>query len=209
MRKWILVAVVALFVFALLASLIDYNLIGKISILLGFFIVTFGIYTSMDKVKTKITHWLAICFGVFLWSICDALMVLNQDVLLRAHSSYAYLDVFFMLPMISILAGVSIFLYSKFAASQEKLAIIMDSISVFFLIVILIYGIFDEVDILSMINNRSNIVFLSIVAINFLILFITLSEIFTSRLLHIKISGFYLISASILFTFLNLFIFYS
>lgn len=70
-------------------------------------------------------------FWCFLWSICDALMVLNQDVLLRAHSSYAYLDVF-MLPMISILAGVSIFLYSKFAASQEKLAIIMDSISVFF-----------------------------------------------------------------------------
>ena len=209
MRKRILVAVVALFVFALLASLLDYNLIGKISILLGFFMITFGIYTSMDKVKTKITHWLAICFGVFLWSICDALMVLNQDVLLRAHSSYAYLDVFFMLPMISILAGVSIFLYSKFAASQEKLAIIMDSISVFFLIVILIYGIFDEVDILSMINNRSNIVFLSIVAINFLILFITLSEIFTSSLLHIKISGFYLISASILFTMLNLFIFYS
>ena len=136
MRKWILVAVVALFVFALLASLLDYNLIGKISILLSLFIVTFGIYTSMDKVKTKITHWLAICFGVFLWSICDALMVLNQDILLRAHSSYAYLDVFFMLPMISILTGVSIFLYSKFAASQEKLAIIMDSISVFFLIVI-------------------------------------------------------------------------
>ena len=198
----------SLFLLAQLASLLSYNLIGKIFILFGFFIVTFGIYTSMDKAKTKMTHWLAICFGVFLWSICDALRILNQDVLMRDHASYAYLDAFFMIPMISILAGVGIFLYSKFMASKERLAVIVDSISVLFLIGILVCGTLDKIDVFSKINDISNIVSLSILAINFLILFVTLSELFTSNLLRIRVSGFYLIVGSTLFTMLNLFIFY-
>ena len=181
----------------------------KAFILISFFVVTFGIYISMDRVKTKMIHWLAICFGVFLWSVCDALRVMNQDVLSRDHTSYAYLDVFFMIPMIAILAGVSIFLYSKFADSKEKLAIVTDSVSVFLLIGILVYGAIEKIDILLMIQDESNIVLVSILAINFLILFVTLSELFTSNLLRIRISGFYLISASILFTMLNLFIFYN
>lgn len=181
----------------------------KAFILISFFVVTFGIYISMDRVKTKMIHWLAICFGVFLWSVCDALRVMNQDVLSRDHTSYAYLDVFFMIPMIAILAGVSIFLYSKFADSKEKLAIVTDSVSVFLLIGILVYGAIEKIDILLMIQDESNIVLISILAINFLILFVTLSELFTSNLLRIRISGFYLIAASILFTMLNLFIFYN
>lgn len=181
----------------------------KAFILISFFVVTFGIYISMDRVKTKMIHWLAICFGVFLWSVCDALRVMNQDVLSRDHTSYAYLDVFFMIPMIAILAGVSIFLYSKFADSKEKLAIVTDSVSVFLLIGILVYGVIEKIDILLMIQDESNIVLISILAINFLILFVTLSELFTSNLLRIRISGFYLIAASILFTMLNLFIFYN
>ena len=167
------------------------------------------ILISLDRVKTKMIHWLAICFGVFLWSVCDALRVMNQDVLSRDHTSYAYLDVFFMIPMIAILAGVSIFLYSKFADSKEKLAIVTDSVSVFLLIGILVYGAIEKIDILLMIQDESNIVLISILAINFLILFVTLSELFTSNLLRIRISGFYLIAASILFTMLNLFIFYN
>jgi len=206
-RKWILLFVVALFILAQLSSLLNYNMAEKAFILTSFFVVTFGIYISMDRVKTKMIHWLAICFGVFLWSICDALRVMNQDVLSRNHASYAYLDVFFMIPMIAILAGVSIFLYSKFAASKEKLAIVTDSVSVFLLIGILVYGAIKKIDILLMIQDESNIVLISILAINFLILFVTLSELFTSNLLRIKISGFYLIAASILFTMLNLFIF--
>ena len=181
----------------------------KAFILISFFVVTFGIYISMDRVKTKMIHWLAICFGVFLWSVCDALRVMNQDVLSRDHTSYAYLDVFFMIPMIAILAGVSIFLYSKFADSKEKLAIVTDSVSVFLLIGILVYGAIEKIDILLMIQDESNIVLISILAINFLILFVTLSELFTSNLLRIRISGFYLIAASILFAMLNLFIFYN
>lgn len=181
----------------------------KAFILISFFVVTFGIYISMDRVKTKMIHWLAICFGVFLWSVCDALRVMNQDVLSRDHTSYAYLDVFFMIPMIAILVGVSIFLYSKFADSKEKLAIVTDSVSVFLLIGILVYGAIEKIDILLMMQDESNIVLISILAINFLILFVTLSELFTSNLLRIKISGFYLIAASILFTMLNLFIFYN
>ena len=181
----------------------------KAFILISFFVVTFGIYISMDRVKTKMIHWLAICFGVFLWSVCDALRVMNQDVLSRDHTSYAYLDVFFMIPMIAILAGVSIFLYSKFADSKEKLAIVTDSVSVFLLIGILVYGAIEKIDILLMIQDESNIVLISILVINFLILFVTLSELFTSNLLRIRISGFYLIAASILFTMLNLFIFYN
>lgn len=208
-RKWILLLVVALFILAQLSSLLNYNMAEKAFILISFFVVTFGIYISMDRVKTKMIHWLAICFGVFLWSVCDALRVMNQDVLSRDHTSYAYLDVFFMIPMIAILAGVSIFLYSKFADSKEKLAIVTDSVSVFLLIGILVYGAIEKIDILLMIQDESNIVLVSILAINFLILFVTLSELFTSNLLRIRISGFYLISASILFTMLNLFIFYN
>lgn len=208
-RKWILLLVVALFILAQLSSLLNYNMAEKAFILISFFVVTFGIYISMDRVKTKMIHWLAICFGVFLWSVCDALRVMNQDVLSRDHTSYAYLDVFFMIPMIAILAGVSIFLYSKFADSKEKLAIVTDSVSVFLLIGILVYGAIEKIDILLMIQDESNIVLISILAINFLILFVTLSELFTSNLLRIRISGFYLISASILFTMLNLFIFYN
>lgn len=201
--------VVALFILAQLSSLLNYNMAEKAFILISFFVVTFGIYISMDRVKTKMIHWLAICFGVFLWSVCDALRVMNQDVLSRDHTSYAYLDVFFMIPMIAILAGVSIFLYSKFADSKEKLAIVTDSVSVFLLIGILVYGAIEKIDILLMIQDESNIVLISILAINFLILFVTLSELFTSNLLRIRISGFYLIAASILFTMLNLFIFYN
>ena len=201
--------VVALFILAQLSSLLNYNMAEKAFILISFFVVTFGIYISMDRVKTKMIHWLAICFGVFLWSVCDALRVMNQDVLSRDHTSYAYLDVFFMIPMIAILAGVSIFLYSKFADSKEKLAIVTDSVSVFLLIGILVYGVIEKIDILLMIQDESNIVLISILAINFLILFVTLSELFTSNLLRIRISGFYLIAASILFTMLNLFIFYN
>ncbi|WP_258033299.1 putative bifunctional diguanylate cyclase/phosphodiesterase [Campylobacter concisus] len=208
-RKWILLLVVALFILAQLSSLLNYNMAEKAFILISFFVVTFGIYISMDRVKTKMIHWLAICFGVFLWSVCDALRVMNQDVLSRDHTSYAYLDVFFMIPMIAILAGVSIFLYSKFADSKEKLAIVTDSVSVFLLIGILVYGAIEKIDILLMIQDESNIVLISILAINFLILFVTLSELFTSNLLRIRISGFYLIAASILFTMLNLFIFYN
>lgn len=208
-RKWILLLVVALFILAQLSSLLNYNMAEKAFILISFFVVTFGIYISMDRVKTKMIHWLAICFGVFLWSVCDALRVMNQDVLSRDHTSYAYLDVFFMIPMIAILAGVSIFLYSKFADSKEKLAIVTDSVSVFLLIGILVYGVIEKIDILLMIQDESNIVLISILAINFLILFVTLSELFTSNLLRIRISGFYLIAASILFTMLNLFIFYN
>ena len=208
-RKWILLFVVALFILAQLSSLLNYNMAEKAFILTSFFVVTFGIYISMDRVKTKMIHWLAICFGVFLWSVCDALRVMNQDVLSRDHTSYAYLDVFFMIPMIAILAGVSIFLYSKFADSKEKLAIVTDSVSVFLLIGILVYGAIEKIDILLMIQDESNIVLISILAINFLILFVTLSELFTSNLLRIRISGFYLIAASILFTMLNLFIFYN
>ncbi|WP_223231501.1 putative bifunctional diguanylate cyclase/phosphodiesterase [Campylobacter concisus] len=208
-RKWILILVVALFILAQLSSLLNYNMAEKAFILISFFVVTFGIYISMDRVKTKMIHWLAICFGVFLWSVCDALRVMNQDVLSRDHTSYAYLDVFFMIPMIAILAGVSIFLYSKFADSKEKLAIVTDSVSVFLLIGILVYGAIEKIDILLMIQDESNIVLISILAINFLILFVTLSELFTSNLLRIRISGFYLIAASILFTMLNLFIFYN
>ena len=208
-RKWILLLVVALFILAQLSSLLNYNMAEKAFILISFFVVTFGIYISMDRVKTKMIHWLAICFGVFLWSVCDALRVMNQDVLSRDHASYAYLDVFFMIPMIAILAGVSIFLYSKFADSKEKLAIVTDSVSVFLLIGILVYGAIEKIDILLMIQDESNIVLISILAINFLILFVTLSELFTSNLLRIRISGFYLIAASILFTMLNLFIFYN
>ena len=208
-RKWILLLVVALFILAQLSSLLNYNMAEKAFILISFFVVTFGIYISMDRVKTKMIHWLAICFGVFLWSVCDALRVMNQDVLSRDHTSYAYLDVFFMIPMIAILAGVSIFLYSKFADSKEKLAIVTDSVSVFLLIGILVYGAIEKIDILLMIEDESNIVLISILAINFLILFVTLSELFTSNLLRIRISGFYLIAASILFTMLNLFIFYN
>ena len=208
-RKWILLLVVALFILAQLSSLLNYNMAEKAFILISFFVVTFGIYISMDRVKTKMIHWLAICFGVFLWSVCDALRVMNQDVLSRDHTSYAYLDVFFMIPMIAILAGVSIFLYSKFAASKEKLAIVTDSVSVFLLIGILVYSAIEKIDILLMIQDESNIVLISILAINFLILFVTLSELFTSNLLRIRISGFYLIAASILFTMLNLFIFYN
>ena len=208
-RKWILLLVVALFILAQLSSLLNYNMSEKAFILISFFVVTFGIYISMDRVKTKMIHWLAICFGVFLWSVCDALRVMNQDVLSRDHTSYAYLDVFFMIPMIAILAGVSIFLYSKFADSKEKLAIVTDSVSVFLLIGILVYGAIEKIDILLMIQDESNIVLISILAINFLILFVTLSELFTSNLLLIRISGFYLIAASILFTMLNLFIFYN
>ena len=192
-RKWILLLVVALFILAQLSSLLNYNMAEKAFILISFFVVTFGIYISMDRVKTKMIHWLAICFGVFLWSVCDALRVMNQDVLSRDHTSYAYLDVFFMIPMIAILAGVSIFLYSKFADSKEKLAIVTDSVSVFLLIGILVYGAIEKIDILLMIQDESNIVLISILAINFLILFVTLSELFTS----------------ILFTMLNLFIFYN
>ncbi|WP_258033468.1 putative bifunctional diguanylate cyclase/phosphodiesterase [Campylobacter concisus] len=201
--------VVALFILAQLSSLLNYNMAEKAFILISFFVVTFGIYISMDRAKTKMIHWLAICFGVFLWSVCDALRVMNQDVLSRDHTSYAYLDVFFMIPMIAILAGVSIFLYSKFADSKEKLAIVTDSVSVFLLIGILVYGAIEKIDILLMIQDESNIVLISILAINFLILFVTLSELFTSNLLRIRISGFYLIAASILFTMLNLFIFYN
>ena len=201
--------VVALFILAQLSSLLNYNMAEKAFILISFFVVTFGIYISMDRVKTKMIHWLAICFGVFLWSVCDALRVMNQDVLSRDHTSYAYLDVFFMIPMIAILAGVSIFLYAKFADSKEKLAIVTDSVSVFLLIGILVYGAIEKIDILLMIQDESNIVLISILAINFLILFVTLSELFTSNLLRIRISGFYLIAASILFTMLNLFIFYN
>jgi len=208
-RKWILLLVVALFILAQLSSLLNYNMAEKAFILISFFVVTFGIYISMDRVKTKMIHWLAICFGVFLWSVCDALRVMNQDVLSRDHTSYAYLDVFFMIPMIAILAGVSIFLYSKFADSKEKLAIVTDSVSVFLLIGILVYGAIEKIDILLMIQDESNIVLISILAINFLILFVTLSELFTSNLLRIRISGFYLIAASILFAMLNLFIFYN
>ena len=208
-RKWILILVVALFILAQLSSLLNYNMAEKAFILISFFVVTFGIYISMDRVKTKMIHWLAICFGVFLWSVCDALRVMNQDVLSRDHTSYAYLDVFFMIPMIAILVGVSIFLYSKFADSKEKLAIVTDSVSVFLLIGILVYGAIEKIDILLMMQDESNIVLISILAINFLILFVTLSELFTSNLLRIKISGFYLIAASILFTMLNLFIFYN
>jgi len=208
-RKWILLLVVALFILAQLSSLLNYNMAEKAFILISFFVVTFGIYISMDRVKTKMIHWLAICFGVFLWSVCDALRVMNQDVLSRDHTSDAYLDVFFMIPMIAILAGVSIFLYSKFADSKEKLAIVTDSVSVFLLIGILVYGAIEKIDILLMIQDESNIVLISILAINFLILFVTLSELFTSNLLRIRISGFYLIAASILFTMLNLFIFYN
>ncbi|WP_258030848.1 putative bifunctional diguanylate cyclase/phosphodiesterase [Campylobacter concisus] len=208
-RKWILILVVALFILAQLSSLLNYNMAEKAFILISFFVVTFGIYISMDRAKTKMIHWLAICFGVFLWSVCDALRVMNQDVLSRDHTSYAYLDVFFMIPMIAILAGVSIFLYSKFADSKEKLAIVTDSVSVFLLIGILVYGAIEKIDILLMIQDESNIVLISILAINFLILFVTLSELFTSNLLRIRISGFYLIAASILFTMLNLFIFYN
>ena len=208
-RKWILILVVALFILAQLSSLLNYNMAEKAFILISIFVVTFGIYISMDRVKTKMIHWLAICFGVFLWSVCDALRVMNQDVLSRDHTSYAYLDVFFMIPMIAILAGVSIFLYSKFADSKEKLAIVTDSVSVFLLIGILVYGAIEKIDILLMIQDESNIVLISILAINFLILFVTLSELFTSNLLRIRISGFYLIAASILFTMLNLFIFYN
>jgi len=208
-RKWILLLIVALFILAQLSSLLNYNMAEKAFILISFFVVTFGIYISMDRVKTKMIHWLAICFGVFLWSVCDALRVMNQDVLSRDHTSYAYLDVFFMIPMIAILAGVSIFLYSKFADSKEKLAIVTDSVSVFLLIGILVYGAIEKIDILLMIQDESNIVLISILAINFLILFVTLSELFTSNLLRIRISGFYLIAASILFTMLNLFIFYN
>ena len=211
-QRQILFVVVVLFLISQLANLFNYSNIENLLIFLGFGFVALGMYISMGRSKLKVMHWLAACMGVFLWGIIDAIRSVNQDILLKDNSQILYLDLFSLLPMGLFLVAVGVFLVVKVLGSEKKKQIASDAFNVLLLVCTLSYCIVGDIGDLSVFihpKSMEEIVAIVAIFINLLILFIALSEIFTSNLLLIRFSGFYLISASIVFTLLNLYVFYN
>ena len=188
-QKQIFYAVIALFIFSQFAGILNYKIFENLLIFFGFGLVVLGIYISMNRSKLKAMHWLAACFGVFLWTIIDAIRSVNEDFLLRSKEQISYLDFFDLLPMFLLLAAVGIFFVVKFIASDKKILVLADSFNVLLLVFTLAASI--------------------AIFVNLSILFIALSEIFNSNHLYIRHSGFFLIIASAIFTLLNLYVFYN
>ena len=210
-QKQIFYAVIALFIFSQFAGILNYKIFENLLIFLGFVFVVLGIYISMNRLKLKVIHWLAVCFGVFIWAIIDAIRSVNEDFFLRSKEQISYLDFFDLLPMFLLLAAVGIFFINKIKALPKRKwkQILSDSFNVFLLVCILTYCMVGDIGYLKefiLSKNINNIVFSLAFFINLLILFITLSEIFTSTTFGLKYSGFYFIVGSVIFTLLNLYV---
>ena len=213
-QKQIFYAVIALFIFSQFAGILNYKIFENLLIFLGFVFVVLGIYISMNRSKLKVIHWLAVCFGVFIWAIIDAIRSVNEDLFLRSKEQISYLDFFDLLPMFLLLVAVGIFFINKIKALPKRKwkQILSDSFNVFLLVCILTYCMVGDIGYLKefiLSKNINNIVFSLAFFINLLILFITLSEIFTSTTFGLKYSGFYFIVGSVIFTLLNLYVFYN
>jgi len=211
-QKQIFYAVIALFIFSQFAGILNYKNFENLLIFLGFVFVVFGIYISMNRSKLKAMHWLAACFGVFLWTIIDAIRSVNEDFLLRSKEQISYLDFFDLLPMFLLLAAVGIFFVVKFIASDKKILVLADSFNVLLLVFTLAYcivGDMGDFNILIHPKSPSELAASIAIFVNLSILFIALSEIFNSNHLYIRHSGFFLIIASAIFTLLNLYVFYN
>ena len=213
-QKQIFYAVIALFIFSKFAGILNYKIFENLLIFFGFGLVVLGIYISMNRSKLKVMHWLAACFGVILWTIIDAIRSVNQDFLLRSKEQISYLDFFDLLPMFLLLVAVGIFFITKINTLPKKRwkQILADSFNVFLLVCILTYCMVGDLGYLKefiLSKNINNIVLSVAFFINLLILFITLSEIFTSTTFGLRYSGFYFIAGSVIFTLLNLYVFYN
>ena len=211
-QKQIFYAVIALFIFSKFAGILNYKIFENLLIFFGFGLVVLGIYISMNRSKLKAMHWLAACFGVFLWTIIDAIRSVNEDFLLRSKEQISYLDFFDLLPMFLLLAAVGIFFVVKFIASDKKILVLADSFNVLLLVFTLAYcivGDMGDFNILIHPKSPSELAASIAIFVNLSILFIALSEIFNSNHLYIRHSGFFLIIASAIFTLLNLYVFYN
>ncbi|MEH1010000.1 hypothetical protein QM027_02835 [Campylobacter concisus] len=211
-QKQIFYAVIALFIFSQFAGILNYKIFENLLIFLGFGLVVLGIYISMNRSKLKAMHWLAACFGVFIWTIIDAIRSVNEDFLLRSKEQISYLHFFDLLPMFLLLAAVGIFFVVKFIASDKKIIVLADSFNVLLLVFTLAYcivGDMGDFDILIHPKSPSELAASIAIFVNLSILFIALSEIFNSNHLYIRHSGFFLIIASAIFTLLNLYVFYN
>ncbi|MCD8213093.1 MAG: hypothetical protein LUC34_03430 [Campylobacter sp.] len=184
-------------------------LIENLLILIGLSVIVINIYRSVIEPKNPRIHWLIACLSVLLWAVCETLWTLNSHILVRTQSEYEYLNVSYLLPMIAVFFAVGVFLFAKFSDTEEKSIVLLDIVSVFLLVGTLSYIFLDSIDMLKALDGIENIVALFAIVINFSVLFIVLSEIFTSNLLYIRVSGFYLILFGILFTMINLYVSYN
>jgi len=183
-QKQIFYAVIALFIFSQFAGILNYKIFENLLIFFGFGLVVLGIYISMNRSKLKAMHWLAACFGVFLWTIIDAIRSVNEDFLLRSKEQISYLDFFDLLPMFLLLAAVGIFFVVKFIASDKKILVLADSFNVLLLVFTLAYcivGDMGDFDILIHPKSPSELAASIAIFVNLSILFIALSEIFNSN----------------------------
>ena len=168
-QKQIFYAVIALFIFSQFAGILNYKIFENLLIFLGFGLVVFGIYISMNRSKLKAMHWLAACFGVFLWTIIDAIRSVNEDFLLRSKEQISYLDFFDLLPMFLLLAAVGIFFVVKFIASDKKILVLADSFNVLLLVFTLAYCIVGDMgDFNILIHPKSHSELAASIAIFFL-----------------------------------------
>ncbi|WP_169779788.1 putative bifunctional diguanylate cyclase/phosphodiesterase [Campylobacter curvus] len=186
-----------------------YGLVQDILMLVGLGVITANIYRAMIEPVNPRIHWIIACFSVLLWTVCEALWTLESSVLIRPQSEYVYLNVSYLLPMFGVFCAVGVFLFIKFSNTEEKSVVLLDIVSVLLLVSTLSYSIVGDIDILKALNSVTSTAALCAMALNFAILFIVLSELFTSNLLYIRVSGFYLIVFGILFTMINLYVAYN
>ena len=213
-QKQIFYAVITLFVFSWFAGILNYKNFENLLIFLGFGFIVLGIYMSMNKSKLKVMHWLAACFGVFIWAIIDAIRSINEDFLLRSKEQISYLGIFNLLPMFLVLVSVGIFFINKFKVlnKSKKNQVLAESFNVLLLVCTFTYCIVGDIDSLKgfiFSKDASKITSGIAFLINLIILFVALSEIFTSNTLGLKYSSFHLITASVIFSLLNLYVFYN
>ena len=213
-QKQIFYAVITLFVFSWFAGILNYKNFENLLIFLGFGFIVLGIYMSMNKSKLKVMHWLAACFGVFIWAIVDAIRSINEDFLLRSKEQISYLGIFNLLPMFLVLVSVGIFFINKFKVlnKSKKNQVLAESFNVLLLVCTFTYCIVGDIDSLKgfiFSKDASKITSGIAFLINLIILFVALSEIFTSNTLGLKYSSFHLITASVIFSLLNLYVFYN
>ncbi|MBR8461778.1 EAL domain-containing protein [Campylobacter sp. faydin G-105] len=201
--------VLVIFVFAQIFSLIGYVYIQKLLTFIAYGFIIVNIYKHIVTPENYRVHWILLCLGVALWGACDLLWFLNTDLFIKDYDRYEFLLISYSVPMLCILFAMSIYFYIKFKDASEKSIILLDTFGVFLMIYTLFFNVIFNLNITLIFKSTYDFCIFCVIIINLILLFVVLSELFTSNFIYIRKSGFYMIVAVILFTMLNLYIYYN
>lgn len=196
---WILIG---LFFATLFCMVFDFPFFIYYLNICAFCVIVREIYVTTVPFKKPVeTHWVLICLAALMSLVCSAMWFFYMVAVTKIQEhEYQYLFVSNLIPPMLIFAATSTFFIGLFTNKiRERRIANIDMMCIFLVLSAFSVGILDSFDYASIFKAAAPFAYFLIIIFSMANLFITISAIFVSDQLNMRISTLYLIAGNMLY----------